>query len=88
MSCVPPAYLCRLETVALRERQQKLQVCENNWVRRIAGMKKMDKRRMDELGEEIGVQMSLTGRLVKCRLRWAGHSVRMGALRMAERRGE
>ena len=33
MSCVMPAYLYGLEMVALTERQQ---VCENNWVRRIA----------------------------------------------------
>ena len=37
-------------------------------------MKGGDKR-MDGLREEIGVQMSLMGRLVKCRLRWAGHGV-------------
>ena len=41
--------------------QQRLQVCEKNWVRRIAGVKRVDIRRMDELREEIGVQMSLTG---------------------------
>ena len=40
---------------------------------------------MDELREEIGLQMSLTGSLVKCRLRWAGHLVRMGEERMAKR---
>ena len=34
-------------------------------------------KRMDEL-REIGVQMSLTVRLVKCQLKWAGHLVQMG----------
>ena len=49
-------------------------------------MKMVDRRRMDELWEEIvGVQMSLTGRLGKCLLRWAGHLVRMGEERMAKR---
>ena len=48
-------------------------------------MKRVDRRRMDEAREEIGVQMSLTGRLVKCRLRWAGHLVWMGEERMAKR---
>ena len=86
MSCVMPAYLYGLETVALTERkQQRLQFCENNWVRRIAGVKKVARRRMDELREEIGVQMSLMGRLVKCQLRWAGHLVQMGEERMAKR---
>ena len=40
---------------------------------------------MDEQREEIGVQMSLTGRLVNCRLRWAGHLVQMREERMAKR---
>ena len=36
--------------MALTERQQqRLQVCENNWVRRIVGVKRVDRRRMDEL---------------------------------------
>ena len=70
MSCGTPAYLHSLKTVTLTERQQqRLQVCENNCVRRIAGVKRVDRRRMDELREEIGVQMSLTGRLVKCWLK-------------------
>ena len=47
-------------------------------------MERVDKRRMDELREEIGVQMSLAGRLVKCRLRWAGHLVQMREERMAK----
>jgi len=66
MLCVTQANHHGLETVALTERQQqRLQVCENNWVRRIAGVKKMDRRWMDELREKIGVQMSLMVRLVK-----------------------
>ena len=40
-------------------------------------MKRVDRRRMDEAREEIGVQMSLMGRMVKCRLRGAGYSVQM-----------
>ena len=75
MSCVMPAYLYGLEMVALTERhQQRLHVCKN-WVRRIAGVQSADKRMMDGLREEIGMQMRLTGRLVKCRLIWAGHLV-------------
>ena len=41
--------------------------------------------RMDELREEIGVQMSLMGRLVKCWLKWAGHLVWIREERMAKR---
>ena len=69
-----PAELYSLEMVARTEsQQQRLQVYENNWVRRIVGVKRVDTRRMDELREEIGVEVSLMGRLVKCWLRWAGH---------------
>ena len=81
MSCVTLAYLYGMEIVALAERQhQRLQVCENNWVRRIVGVK-----RMDELQEKIGVQISLMGRLVKYWLRWAGHFVWRGEERMTKR---
>ena len=86
MLCVTQANHHGLETVALTERQQqRLQVCENNWVRRIAGVKRVDGRRMDEQREGVGVQMCLTGRLVKCRLKWAGNLMGMGEERMAKR---
>ena len=49
----------------------RVQVGANLW-------KRVDRRRMDELREEIGMQMSLTVRLLKFRLRWAGHLVWMG----------
>ena len=48
-------------------------------------MKRVNRRRMDELREEIGVQMSLMGRLVKFWLRWAGHLVQMWEERMPKR---
>ena len=72
-TCVTPACLYGLETVALTEQQQKLQVCENNWVRQITRTKRVDRRRMNDLRKEVGMQCSLTGRLVRSRMRWAGH---------------
>ena len=48
-------------------------------------MKIVERRRMDELREEIGVQMSLTGRLIKSQFEWAGHFVWMEEDRMAKR---
>ena len=47
-------------------------MCENNWVRKIARVTRADRRRMVELSEETGVQISLTERLVRSRLQWAG----------------
>ena len=42
------ADLYDLEMMALTERQQqRLQLCEKNWVRRIAGVKSLDRRRTD-----------------------------------------
>ena len=52
------------------------EVCENKWLRRIVRVKRVDRRRMYEPREDIGVQMSLAGRLVKCRLKWAGRRKR------------
>ena len=56
--CITPTYLYGLETKAMMEKQEKLQVCENNWVRRIVGVKRINKRRMKELRGEVGVKES------------------------------
>ena len=54
--------------MAMTETQkEKLQVSENNWVRRISGVKIIDKRRMEELREEVGVKESPTRKLVRSR---------------------
>ena len=49
-SCITPAYLYGLETVTEKQ-QVRLKVCENNWVRRTAGVKRINKRRIEELRE-------------------------------------
>ena len=47
---VTPAYLHGTETLALTEiQQQRRQVCENNWIRQIARVKRADRRRKVEL---------------------------------------
>ena len=84
-TCVTPACLYGTETLALTEIQQRLQVCENNRVRKIARVMRVDKRRMMELREETGVQRSLTERLVRSRLQWAGHVERMADDRLPKR---
>ncbi len=61
-------------------------MCENNWVRKIARVTRADKRRMVELMEETGVQRSLTERLVRSRLQWAGHVERMADDRLHRER--
>ena len=88
-TCVTPACLYGTETLALTElQQQRLQVCENNWVRKIARVTRADRRRMVEFIEETGVRRSLTERLVRTRLQWAGHVERMADDRLPKRAAE
>ena len=88
-TCVTPACLYVTETLALTElQQQRLQVCENNCVRKIARVTRADRRRMVELREETGVQRSLTERLVRSRLQWAGHVEKMADDRLPKRAAE
>ena len=48
--CVVPASTYGLETLALSElHQHKLQVCENTWIRRIAGVRKVERGRMKDM---------------------------------------
>ena len=68
-TCVPPACMYGKETLAMTERQQqRLQVCENNWVRNRARVTSAGRRRMVELREETGVQRSLTEKLLRSRI--------------------
>ena len=77
-SCVVPASTYGLETLALSElHQHKLQVCENNWIRRIAGVRRVERRGMKDLREEVGTKACIVGKIVKSRMKWAGHMVRM-----------
>ena len=48
-------YLCGLETMVITEKQQ---IYKNNFVRRTAGVKRTDKRKMEELREEVGARVS------------------------------
>ena len=61
-----------METVRpIEQQQQKLRVCENTWV---GGLK--DRGRKKDFKEEIGIQWSVTGILVRHRMVLAGHVVR------------
>ena len=41
-------------------------------MRRIARVKRLDKRKMEELREEVGVTESLRRKLARSQLKWAG----------------
>ena len=77
-SCVVPASTYGLEMLALSGlHQHKLQVCENNWIRRIAGVRRVERRRMKDLREEVVTKACIVGKIVQSRIQWAGHMVRM-----------
>ena len=57
--------------------------CKNNGIRRIVGVKREDKRRKDELRVEVGVKESFKNKLMRNRLKWAGHVERMGDEKLA-----
>ena len=71
-----PASTNGLETLALSElHQHKHQVCEDNWIRRIAGVKRVERKIMKYLRDEVGTKACIVGKIVKSRMKWAGHNV-------------
>ena len=57
-SCIAPPSIYGMETLALSERQQhKLQGCEKNLVRIIAGVKRVERKTMIDMREEVGTKM-------------------------------
>ena len=85
-SYVVPASTSGLDTLALSElHQHKLQVCENNWIRKIAGVRRVERRRMKDLREEVGTKACIVGKIVKSRMKWAGHMVRMNDDKLPKR---
>ena len=64
-SCVVPASTYGFETLDLSElHQHKLQVCENNWIRKIARVRRGKRRRMKDLREEVGTKACIVGKIV------------------------
>ena len=85
-SCVVPASTYELDTLALSElHQHKLQVCENNWIRKIAGVRRAERRRMKDLREEVGTKACIVGKIVKSRMKCAGHMVRLNDDKLPKR---
>ena len=77
-SCVVPASTYGLETLALSEQHQhKLQACGINWIRRIVGVIRVERRRMEDLREDVVTKACIVGKIVKIRMKWVGHMVRM-----------
>ena len=64
-----------------------LMICENNWIRRIAGVKIVERRRTKDLREEVGTKACMIGEIVKNRMKWAGPMVKMKDERLLKRSG-
>ena len=62
-----------------------MQIAKNNWVRRICKVTQEDRRKMDELREEIGMKKHLKMKVAGSKMRWAGHVQRMGEDRLSKR---
>ena len=73
-TCVVPACIYGLGTLALTKRQEEeMQIAENNWIQRICKVTQEDRRKMKELREEIGMKKHLKMKVTRSRMRWAGH---------------
>ena len=69
--CVLPASNYGLEALALSElHQHRLHVFENNWIRRIAGVRRVERRRIKDQREEVGTKACIVGKIVKSRMKW------------------
>ena len=56
-ACMVPTCIYDLETLTLKEiQEEKIQLAENNWIRRIFRVTQEDRRKMKELREEIGIK--------------------------------
>ena len=84
-ACVVQACIYGLGTLALTERQEKIQIAENNWVQRICKVTQEDRRKMKALREEIGMKTHLKMKVAGSRMRWAGHVQNMGEDRQSKR---
>ena len=68
-----------------KKQEEKVQVCENNLVRRIMAVKRVYKRRTDELRVVIVVKENVKTKLAKSSLAWACHGERIGDEKLAKR---
>ena len=85
-TCVTPACLYGTETLALTDvQQQRLQVCENNWVRKISKSNEGRYAKNGGVKGRDGSAEELYRETGGSRLRWAGHVERMADDRLANR---
>ena len=52
------------------QHQHKLLICENKWIRRIAGVKGVECSRIKYIREKVGTTACIVGRIVKSQVKW------------------
>ena len=57
----------------------------NNWITRIAWVKRIERRTMKDLREVVGTKAGIVGKIVKSQMTWAGHMVRIKDQRLPKR---
>ena len=70
-------YIWHGDVSSVRTASTQTCICENNWISRIAGVWRVERRRMKDLRGEVGTKACIVGKIVKSRMKWAGHMVRM-----------
>ena len=55
-----------------------IQVSENNLIRRLARVKRVKRRRMKYLREEIRTGVCIVGKIIKSRMKGAGRQITIG----------
>ena len=69
--------------VSLSELQQHTQhSCDNNWIRKIAFVQRVKRKRTKYLREEVESKYCVVGKIVSSRTKCAGHVVRTKAERL------
>ena len=81
----PPSYMYVPETMALTEKQQEELQTKTNEEGESWELKGAVKRRLDELGVEVREKKSIKKKLVRSRLKCAGHVDRMADERLVKR---
>ena len=56
-------------------------------IRIISGVRRVERRRMKDVREEVGTKPCIVGKIAKSRMKWAGHMVRMKDHKLPKRSG-
>ena len=60
-----------------KQDEKRILTAEMSWLRKIAGISRLQKVRNDGISQALGIQTTLLDKVVQQRLRWFGHVERM-----------